>query len=71
MWAFNRWTTVWVEKMFARLRGIIVVRDKIFDNGQVGELEAPASPFAYATKRPPAFNMEVLAAPTPERMCTI
>lgn len=38
--------SVWVEEILAAHSRIVVARDQILDDGQISELQAPASPLA-------------------------
>lgn len=69
--AYNCRCAIKIKKIFTWYHCIIVPRDEVFDDCQVGELNAPSSPFTDLTDSPAFKYGKPLTSSTPEGVGTI
>lgn len=69
--ASQRWHLFGIEEVFPPLCWVIIGRDEIAYNSEVGELCAPSSPLANRTQRPTPVGCKILTSTTAKRVRSV
>ena len=69
--AFQSRFLLWVEKVLPSLRWVVIGRDQVTHDCQVGKFRAPSPPLTNCAQRPTPVRCKILTTATTEGMSSV